>query len=146
VLVGLLGEASVEVAWQAEELLHYAAGDTAPTAVIGRNTEAERLACRAAWQGWWRQNGGTRGLSGVGHGMRRPGLVLAYEASGREGSEGRSGRTWVFGCDGVPRYCLLDRRGFDGIRWRPSGGTVAVGGGPEVVVVARGLTGRVEWE
>src|SRR5262249_31009351 len=52
-LIDLLRGTPLEVAWQAEELLHWAAADKAPEAVLSAGSEAARNRCRDAWRAWW---------------------------------------------------------------------------------------------
>jgi hypothetical protein len=54
VLLALLGEAPVDVARQAEDLLQRAAADTAPADSLGESRE-QRAKCRAAWETWWKE-------------------------------------------------------------------------------------------
>src|SRR5262249_13984560 len=56
VLVALLAEPSVEVTWQAEELLHWLAGDDAPNVTIGAGSVQSRQRCRDSWVTWLSRN------------------------------------------------------------------------------------------
>jgi HEAT repeat protein len=116
-LVGLLADPSKGVAWQAEELLHYVAGDAAPRAVVGKGTGPEKLRCRAAWQAWLKAAAATVDLKAVERTNRRPGLVLTFEDreihpwnTYREPEEEErrlarpwAGQVWLCGCEGPPR-------------------------------------------
>ena len=55
-LVALLTEGPLDVAEQADDLLHCAAGDQAPTTPLGPTDPSRRL-CRSAWSGWWKLYG-----------------------------------------------------------------------------------------
>src|SRR5262249_23876187 len=55
-LIALLSEPDVVISWQAEELLHWAAGDTSPEAVVGSATAEVRRRCRTAWEAWHRKH------------------------------------------------------------------------------------------
>jgi HEAT repeat protein len=78
-LVGLLDEPSVAVSWQAEELLHYVAGDESPGESIGAATDAARNKCRTAWETWLRVHGPKVNLAALDQTPRRPGLLLVCE-------------------------------------------------------------------
>jgi HEAT repeat protein len=57
VLVALLREPSVELSWQAEELLHWSAAGSAPPETVGNGTPERRNGCQKAWEAWWRSKG-----------------------------------------------------------------------------------------
>jgi HEAT repeat protein len=61
-LLALLGEAPLDVARQAEELLLRAAGDAPPGAALGDGKE-QRAKCREAWEAWWKQREATIDLA-----------------------------------------------------------------------------------
>jgi HEAT repeat protein len=145
-LIALLDQPSGELAWQAEELLRYAAGDDAPAAVLGTATAAQRRKCQAAWQAWWQKKGKALDLRRLDEGPRRPGLVLACESHEAKGPGPRS-RLWLVGCDGVPRFVLEDGRPLRWPLWRPDGRVVAHHwDGKASKVLERGLDGKVLWE
>ena len=113
-LIALLEKAPLGVAWQAEELLHYAAGEDSPKAVIGTGTEQERVDCHTAWKAWWREKGPQLNLAVASMSNRRPRLVLAFEEAPETGAylplkkdkNGKviwNGRIWLCGCDGQVR-------------------------------------------
>jgi hypothetical protein len=54
-LVWLLTDAPIEVAWQAEELLRWAAGPESPRQLVGAGDRAGRQQAQAAWREWYRQ-------------------------------------------------------------------------------------------
>jgi hypothetical protein len=99
VLVALLAEPSVEVSWQAEELLHYAAGEGAPAAVVGSGTAKARAKCRKAWEEWWQGQGPKLDLAKLDQDYRRPVLLLAAT-----GDEPGGDSFALCGCDGRPRW------------------------------------------
>jgi hypothetical protein len=104
-LIALLVETPADEAWQAEELLHYAAGDTAPQEVIGSATIKARKECRAAWAMWLKENQGKLDFSKLDQDFRRPGLVLMWD-EGSLAPRKPDGRVWVCGCDGKVRWQL----------------------------------------
>lgn len=114
VLIALLNERSVEVTWQAEELLHWVAGDGAPSQTIGAGEEDSRLACRKAWEGWWRDHGREMDVAKLWKECRRPGLVLVCEQDKKE-----QGRVWLCGCDGKPRWQLVGSSDCGGMQLLP---------------------------
>jgi len=98
-LIGLLEARPVAVAWQAEELLHWAAGADGPAAVVGAGDATEGKKCRAAWQEWWEKSGTRRDPTLYGQGVRAPGLLLLAGAD--EGFP-----VILRGCDGTTRWHL----------------------------------------
>jgi HEAT repeat protein len=103
-LIDLLNESSIEVSWQAEELLHYVAEQDVPGETIGVGTPAERRKCQAAWAAWWRQFGPKLGTTRLGESHRRPGLLLVIDW---QDQQRHTGRIWLCGCDGRPRWTLV---------------------------------------
>ncbi|MCI0464641.1 MAG: HEAT repeat domain-containing protein, partial [Gemmataceae bacterium] len=55
VLIGLLQEPAVQLSWQAEELLHWVAGERAPNVTVGAAGARAREKCQAAWEAWWQE-------------------------------------------------------------------------------------------
>jgi HEAT repeat protein len=106
-LVALLNNSSVLVAWQAEEMLHWVAGENAPQATIGAGSPRDRQRCVEQWQAWWRRLGADVDLAGRERDYRRPGLLLVCDDGGSE----HKGRVWLCGCDGRVRWQLADLLG-----------------------------------
>jgi HEAT repeat protein len=102
VLIALLDEPSVTISWQAEELLHWAAGEDAPDDTIGAASPESRKKCRAAWASWWAKLGKNLDLKNGGQDRRCPSLLLVSE----ESSGSNQFRLWLCGCDGRPRWQL----------------------------------------
>ncbi len=103
-LVELIGTGSIDVAWQAEELLRWAAGDTAPDVVVGAGAAGERAKCLAAWRAWWPRQKPETLLAKRYDGTERPGLCLFIGTTFRAQDE-----EWVLrliGCDGRVRWEL----------------------------------------
>jgi HEAT repeat protein len=103
-LIALLDEPDVALSWQAEELLHWAAGDTAPAEVVGAATEKERQKCRDAWQAWHQAHADKLDLVQRYSDARRPGLLLIVSRD--DNSRPSEGKVWLRGCDGKPRWQL----------------------------------------
>jgi HEAT repeat protein len=108
-LIALLQDPVLPIAWQAEELLHYVAGEEAAIPVVGKGNPVERKSCREAWEMWWREKGDGLDLEAVCRSRRRPGLVLALEEPlakkepNQRPEPARAGRIWLCGCEGQPR-------------------------------------------
>jgi HEAT repeat protein len=104
VLIGLLEKLRwTEDAWQAEEMLHWVAGDDSPEATIGAGSTKARQKCRKAWEEWWEVNGSKLDLAKLDEDYRRPGLILLHTSSGlRKNPHYIS----LVGCDGRPRWEL----------------------------------------
>ncbi len=103
-LIALLDEPPVTISWQAEELLHWAAWGDPPVEIVGAGTPEERQQCRAAWEEWYRQHGPGLDLSKP-TAERRPGLLLIC-SSDTDLGRAKSGKVFLYGCDGKPRWKL----------------------------------------
>jgi HEAT repeat protein len=101
VLIDLLNEPAIEISWQAEELLHWVAGDEAPMESVGAATAESRLKCRTKWQEWWKKEGEKVNLANVLQERRRPGLQFTCVSDDQ-----RKGRVYLCGYDGLPRWQL----------------------------------------
>jgi HEAT repeat protein len=97
-LVGLLDAEPLDLAWQAEELLHYLAGAGAPEATLGAGDKEARRKCHADWQAWWQAAVNGFDLARVDREPQRPGLVLVCGP--------RS--LCMYGCDGKVRWEMKD--------------------------------------
>jgi HEAT repeat protein len=77
-LAALLGDAPIEIAWQAEELLRWVMEDTARMTLFVDTGKAEtRRLCRAAWERWLAREEPTLDWkTRLARTTRRPGLVL----------------------------------------------------------------------
>ena len=64
-LIALLEAKPVALAWQAEELLRWVAGEGAPAPVVGAGSARASGECRRAWEGWWRAQGAKVDLAQV---------------------------------------------------------------------------------
>jgi hypothetical protein len=53
VLITVLSEGPIELAWQAEDWLRRVAREQSPSTALGDSATARRR-CRAAWESWWR--------------------------------------------------------------------------------------------
>ena len=103
-LIALLDHEDTALAWQAEELLHFLAGETAPDCTVGAGSAAERKRCRKAWEEWRRKHGDKADPAKAFQEPGRPGLLLVVCA--------KDGLTWsasLFGCRGLPRWNVEKR-------------------------------------
>jgi HEAT repeat protein len=94
VLIALLNEPAVEVSWSAEELLHWVAGEKAPTAKVGAASVGERTTAMEAWTGWHTSAAPKIDWDELEQAPRRPGLYLACDRHA----------VWLGGCVGGPRW------------------------------------------
>jgi hypothetical protein len=142
-LVKLLAEADTTVAWQAEELLHWAAGEKAPEVVVGAGDAPARDKCRAAWEAWWQAEGTGLDLARAEKAPRRPGLLLLCVRDKQGDTE--AGRVYLTGCDGRPRWQLAGLElPLTSVHLLPGGRVLLV----ETTDWARerDLAGKVHWE
>jgi HEAT repeat protein len=109
-LIALLERPPVLLGWQAEELLRWAAGETAPDAMLGQATPAARRLCQEAWQAWWRKHGPELDLRQQAPERSRPGLFLVKDAERRATDMEIVGgaRLTLYGCDCRPRWRLAN--------------------------------------
>ncbi len=119
-LIALLEAAPLHEAWQAEELLHWAANGTAPDCPVREGGEWAKKS-RAAWEQWWRERKQELDFMALARQPRRPCLFAIWQRD-RPGFGQR-----VTGCDGTPRINL----GLFGVRaggrLLPDGHILAVG-------------------
>jgi len=107
-LIDLLQEPAVELCWQAEELLHWVAGDDAPAEKVGEATEESRTKAASAWKTWWQANQKID-LTMAKYDFSRPGLLLLIERPKSQPGDERGSnkdRVLLCGCDGLPRWQL----------------------------------------
>jgi HEAT repeat protein len=133
-LIELLNRPALEIAWQAEELLHWAAGDMAPEPVIGAGAQEARKECVAEWQKWWKGQSGRFDWDRLARDHRRPGLYLVGGM-----------RLFLCGCDGKVRWQLDDVIQPSDLRW-VAGNRILYVDQDTDRVVERDLTGKIVWE
>jgi HEAT repeat protein len=133
-LIGLLETGPVVLAWQAEELLHWAAGQEAPNRTIGDGETETRKECQDAWEKWWQKHGKDLDLASDFPDYRRPILFLTWGGSG----EGLT----LWGHDGRPRWHLKEKLG-DVVSLLPGDRVLLKN---KDGVVERDLKGRPVWE
>jgi HEAT repeat protein len=148
ILITLLNEPSAEVSWQAEELLHWIAGEEAPDDIVGAASAHERQTCRSAWEGWWARRGRQLDFRVLEQAPRRPGLYLVCESFGDD--DKREARVWLCGCDGKPRWQVRDLRCPIDAHLLPGNRILIVeyypvSRGEPGIVGERDLTGKLLW-
>jgi HEAT repeat protein len=140
-LIELLDDSSVEVRWQAEELLRWTAIDTAP-APMGSEPEAKRgTRCRGAWRQWWKENGEKLDLDEVEKEPRRSLLLLGYNRA--------EGRVWIFGSDGETRHEWQTKKGLEDAQYVPGGTVLTLHEQPireKPLLAERDRAGKVLWQ
>jgi HEAT repeat protein len=106
VLIRLLEEAPLEIAWQAEELLQWVAGADDIEPIVGAGEAAVRKTCRHAWEEWYRRAGPGLDPKGCVQVGWRPRLVMTYGF----GDKDRAIRpeTRLYGCRGRPHWHSAD--------------------------------------
>ncbi len=78
VLIALLAELPMDLAYEAEEYLLHVAGDKAPSSPLATDPTA-RAKTRDAWAAWWKDNAAAVDLARVDLGDRQLGLQLIVE-------------------------------------------------------------------
>ena len=78
VLIELVAELPRTKAWEAEDVLHFLAGDKAPPR-LKSDTAAARKELREAWQAWWKTNGAELNMAELGKTRGGLGLTLVAE-------------------------------------------------------------------
>jgi hypothetical protein len=96
-LIALLKADPVPLAWQAEDLLHWVAGESSPAPTLGGGAREARAKCQQAWAAWWDKHQGVLDVEAAYKRRNRPGLVLIREGSNEDSVS-------LYGCDGKPRW------------------------------------------
>ncbi|MBY0527488.1 MAG: hypothetical protein K2R98_29095 [Gemmataceae bacterium] len=146
VLIALLATAPTELAWQAEELLYWVAGDDAPDLAIGAGKTDVRKQCQMAWENWWRVNDAKLDWDKVRRDHRRPGLLLAAGYTPESFEDQRKDllhHVWLIGCNGKSRWKLSERLPE---RHEISAVQLLAGGRIHLGQTERDLDGKVLWE
>jgi hypothetical protein len=142
VLLALLTDGPVGLAWQAEDLLLRVAGDDPPRAALGAADAAARRKCRQAWEGWWQAHEARADLAGLARAETPRGLTVVCDCD--VGGRNRPGRVWECGPDGEPRWQITDVHAPADVQLLP-GDRVLVAEGNGMVVTERDREGKVLW-
>jgi HEAT repeat protein len=103
VLISLLDEPSGGIAWQAEELLRWIAGENSPKELLGSGKPGEIKKCKDAWDRIWQARLEQKDLFKVGEDSRRPGLILVSGWDNENPGQNLR-RVWLCGSDGTVRW------------------------------------------
>lgn len=139
-LIDLLGDEKFPIAWQAEELLHWAKGTGVggPTVIVREGGEwATR--CRAAWAAWWRDHQTNIDLRSVVKMTRRPSLFMVAKTDEPGFADA------VRGCDGTMRWSWA---GVTGARtvWQLLPNCHLLATGMPLDLLPRGIDGRPHFD
>ena len=93
-LIDLIENGPLEMAWQAEELLHWLAAGQAPVENVEAGAAETRRKCHAAWQTWWKDEETRFDWQRLDRDHHRPGLLMVCSVNS----------VWLVGCDGKPRW------------------------------------------
>jgi hypothetical protein len=163
ILIGQLEGVSTDIAWQAEELLHWVAGDETPEPTIGTGSPNESKACRAAWEAWWQANREQLKLNNRDPKRRNPGLCLAVigrlvqQRTGNVKWEKNGGAVWLCGCNGKVRWQLENLSRVDDAHLLPGNRVLLAQRrehtqgeisewAPVIGVTERDLDGKILWQ
>jgi hypothetical protein len=140
VLVALLQDAPLGVAWQSEELLARLAGERMPAVSLGAGHDIDRPAVRDAWDTWWRRYGDNVDLTQLKNEPPLLGLTLVCEYDGSGG-----GRIIELGKDGKVRWQIAGLQGANDVQALP-GGRVLVAERNAGQVTERDRKGNILWK
>jgi HEAT repeat protein len=143
-LITLLKEKSIEIAWQAEELLEWLAGDEIPVAERTSAELDERKALSSAWEKWWRAHSRTTKIPRqMERGDRYPAVMLMVD--GMDNPHDNT-RIWVTGCSGRTRWALTGLRGVCSAQWLPNEHLLIGECSTKPRVTERSLDGKIQWQ
>jgi hypothetical protein len=143
VLIALLGEESVEISWQAEELLHCAAGRSAPETIVAAATPESCKCCQSAWENWWHVSRTKPQFLDLQHKLRSPGLMLVCAL---DHVRKQTGRIYLCGRDGKPRWQLPGVTSPLYAQLLPGNRILVAEAGNTNRITERNLQGRVLWQ
>jgi hypothetical protein len=141
VLVNLLTELPIDLAYEAEEFLTRVAGDKGPEAPLTSDVAA-RVKTRDAWSAWWKDNAGTADLARAETAERSFGFQLIVESWD---PARRSGRVLEVDRAGKPRWEITGLQYPFCAQMLP-GERVLIAEQNTNRVTERDLTGKVLWE
>jgi HEAT repeat protein len=141
-LIDLLTDASVEIRWQAEELLRWLAIEDAPKELAGPDDPKLQQACQNAWRQWWKANEKTLNLAEVEKEPRRPLLLFGFNRA--------EGKLYILGCDGVIRHeWNTSRKDIADGQYVPGGTIITLHEQPpgeKPLLAERDRAGKVLWQ
>src|SRR5207248_734468 len=101
-LIELLEAESLALAWQAEELLHFVAGNEGPKASVESGRATTRSAAVEEWKKWWDEKGKNVPLGKGRMRQQRPRLCLV--TCGEREGKGVVGEVGIYGGNGTRRW------------------------------------------
>ncbi len=134
-LVALLDDGSLDVAWQAEELLRWVAGAKAPEPRVGMGVAAARRKCTSAWKDWLRDNSRVD-WQRVQRDHRRPGLILVCAHDG----------VFLIGSDGKPAWQFTGFTTLRDAQLLPNARLLLAEEADNSRVIECDLNGKILWE
>jgi len=140
VLVALLQDSPLAVAWQSEEILARLAGERMPAVSLGAGREVDRPLVRMAWDDWWKNNADKVDLTQLKNEPPLLGLTLVCEYDGNEG-----GRIVELGKDGKIRWQIKGLQGANDVQ-PLSGGRVLIAERNAGQVTERDRKGNILWK
>jgi hypothetical protein len=141
VLVDLLTDGSFLLALRAERLLLIAAGDSAPSVILGGDSQA-RQSARKAWRKWWDEKGDKLDLTKVRFENALLGWTVICEV---EVLGDGPGHVRAFGRDGKEHWHFAGVNSPTDIQLLPTGRVLVAEHWPQKVT-ERDRTGKVLWE
>jgi hypothetical protein len=143
VLMALLEDGPVEIAWQVEDLLYRLAGEHAPSIVLDVRSPASRARSRAAWEAWWKEKGDKVDLVAFSQGERFLGWTITCECGAR-GME-NAGLVRACSAGGKLLWQLGDMGNVTGCQLLPNG-RILIAGYRDLKIVECDRYGKVWWE
>jgi hypothetical protein len=142
-LVALLGDAPLEVGWQAEDILFRLAGEQSPRVSLRTGSDTERRQCRESWARWWREQESKLDLSRIELADRPLGrtIVVCFE-----GYQNGRGRVQEVGADGKVLWQLDNITGASDAQVLPGNRVLVAEYFGDPGVSERDLTGKVLWK
>jgi hypothetical protein len=141
VLLALLADAPLPLAWQTEDLLCRLVVEQSPPPGLGNGTVAERRRSRENWEAWWQANGAKADLARMKHDEPYRGLTLVCEYDGPPSN----GRIFEQTQDGKVRWELTGLAGPNDVQLLP-GGRVLIAERNGGKVSERDRQGKVLWQ
>jgi HEAT repeat protein len=126
VLVELLAETPLDVAFQAEELLCWLAGYAAPRELVG-NGGQQAVKCRRAWRAWLRDNPGKANPVAALHSHRRPRLLIVCQKQLSRTRDAITNTVDLIGADGRVRWTPFTSTDVLDLQWLPRGRLLLTG-------------------
>jgi outer membrane protein assembly factor BamB len=103
VLIALLGDGPMPLAWCAQETLFRLAGEKAPPQSLSEEEPAKRAAIADAWRAWWR-DAARKDLTKINLDEALQGVNVICELTGG----GKPARVWACRADGKPLWEIKD--------------------------------------